>query len=53
MYAIVDIETTGGYASANGITEISIQVFDGTTVKEKFETWLESLKKKAHIKISL
>ncbi len=38
MYAIVDIETTGGYAAANGITEISIHVFDGTTVTEKFET---------------
>ncbi|MDB5110773.1 MAG: hypothetical protein JWR67_1887, partial [Mucilaginibacter sp.] len=23
MYAIVDIETTGGHASANGITEIA------------------------------
>lgn len=38
MYAIVDIETTGGYASANGITEISIHVFDGNKVVEKFET---------------
>lgn len=38
MYAIVDIETTGGYASANGITEISIQVFDGKEVVEQFET---------------
>jgi len=38
MYAIVDIETTGGYAAANGITEISIHVFDGRTVIEKFET---------------
>ncbi len=38
MYAIVDIETTGGYAAANGITEISIHVFDGKTVVEKFET---------------
>lgn len=38
MYAIVDIETTGGYAAANGITEISIHVFDGNTVTEKFET---------------
>jgi|GEM_PF-4769108 len=24
MYAIVDIETTGGHASGNGITEIAI-----------------------------
>jgi DNA polymerase-3 subunit epsilon len=38
MYAIVDIETTGGYAAANGITEISIQVFDGEKVTEKFES---------------
>src|SRR5258706_8295952 len=38
MYAIVDIETTGGYAAANGITEISIHVFDGEKVIDKFET---------------
>lgn len=29
MYAIVDIETTGGYAAANGITEIAIRLSDG------------------------
>jgi DNA polymerase-3 subunit epsilon len=38
MYAIVDIETTGGYSAANGITEISIHVFDGKKVVDKFET---------------
>ncbi len=38
MYAIVDIETTGSYASANGITEIAIHVFDGEKVIEKFES---------------
>jgi len=38
MYAIVDIETTGGYAAANGITEISIIIFDGNKIVEKFET---------------
>ena len=38
MYAIVDIETTGGYAAAHGITEISIRVFDGNEVTEKFES---------------
>ena len=38
MYAIVDIETTGSYSAANGITEISIHVFDGNTVVEKYET---------------
>lgn len=38
MYAIVDIETTGGYAAAHGITEISIQIFDGKSVVQTFET---------------
>lgn len=38
MYAIVDIETTGSYASANGITELAIHVFDGKKVIKKFET---------------
>src|SRR5947209_11418250 len=38
MYAIVDIETTGGYAAANGIIEISIKIFDGNEVTEEFET---------------
>ncbi|HSU29454.1 MAG TPA: exonuclease domain-containing protein [Chitinophagaceae bacterium] len=40
MYAIVDIETTGSYAAANGITEICIHVFDGKKVVEKFQTLL-------------
>ncbi len=38
MYAIVDIETTGSYSAANGITEISIHIFDGNAVVEKYET---------------
>lgn len=38
MYAIVDIETTGSYAAANGITEIAIYVFNGKKVTRKFET---------------
>ena len=38
MYAIVDIETTGGYASAHGITEISVFVHDGKRVIKHFET---------------
>ncbi|MEO7984558.1 MAG: exonuclease domain-containing protein [Bacteroidota bacterium] len=38
MYAIVDIETTGGYAAANGITEISIHLFDGKNITGRFET---------------
>ncbi|HVZ56627.1 MAG TPA: exonuclease domain-containing protein [Chitinophagaceae bacterium] len=43
MYAIVDIETTGSYAAANGITEISIQVSDGTQVVETYETLVNPL----------
>lgn len=38
MYAIVDIETTGGHASSNGITEIAIFVHDGNRVTGKFHT---------------
>ncbi|HMU71919.1 MAG TPA: exonuclease domain-containing protein, partial [Ferruginibacter sp.] len=38
MYAIVDIETTGGYASAHGITEVAVFVHDGTRVVKRFET---------------
>src|SRR5215213_11951920 len=37
-YAIVDIETTGGYAAANGIIEICIKIFDGERIIEEFET---------------
>lgn len=38
MYAIVDIETTGGYAAANGIIEIAIKIFDGEKITEEWET---------------
>ncbi len=38
MFAIVDIETTGGYASANGITEIAIAIHDGCSMVDYFET---------------
>ena len=38
MYAIVDIETTGGYAANNDITEIAIVLHDGETVINRFET---------------
>lgn len=43
MYAIVDIETTGGYAAAHGITEISIHIFDGRELVEKYETLINPL----------
>ncbi len=38
MYAIVDIETTGGFAAGNSIIEISIQVCDGEKIIERFES---------------
>lgn len=38
MYAIVDIETTGGHASANGITEIAICIHNGKKVIERYQT---------------
>lgn len=38
MYAIVDIETTGSYAAANGITEIAIYISDGMQVIDHYET---------------
>ncbi len=37
-YAIVDIETTGGYAAGNSIIEIAIKIFDGQQVVEEYET---------------
>ena len=45
MYAIVDIETTGGYASANGITEIAVYVHDGERVVKHFETLINPQQK--------
>lgn len=41
MYAIVDIETTGGYAAANDITEVAIYLHDGTQVTDVFETLIK------------
>lgn len=38
MYAIVDIETTGGHASQFGITEIAVFIHDGNQVIKRFET---------------
>ena len=40
LYAVVDIETTGGYAGAGGITEIAVFIFDGEKVIQKYETLL-------------
>ncbi len=38
MYAIVDIETTGGYADYHRITEIAIYHHDGIRITDKFQT---------------
>ncbi|GAA3949484.1 exonuclease domain-containing protein [Pedobacter ginsengiterrae] len=38
LYAIVDIETTGGHASANGITEVAINIHDGNQTVERYTT---------------
>lgn len=38
MYALVDIETTGGHASAHGITEIAILLHNGKEVIQRYET---------------
>ncbi|MHB1278788.1 MAG: exonuclease domain-containing protein [Bacteroidia bacterium] len=40
LYAIVDIETTGGYASDNQMIEIAVAVTDGEKVLETYETLL-------------
>ncbi|MCW3465536.1 exonuclease domain-containing protein [Chitinophaga nivalis] len=38
MYAIVDIETTGGHASANAITEVAIFLYDGSGITHHYQT---------------
>jgi len=38
VFAIVDIETTGGQPSANAITEIAVYISDGEKILQKFET---------------
>jgi len=38
MYAVIDIETTGGYVNNNRIIEIAIFVFDGEKIIDSFST---------------
>lgn len=45
MYAIVDIETTGGFASGNGITEIAIYLHDGQKVVDEYHSLINPLQK--------
>ena len=43
LFAIVDIETTGGYAANNGITEIAIVLHDGKKEITRYETLVNPL----------
>src|SRR6266699_583047 len=43
MYAIIDIETTGGYAANNGITEVAIVLHDGKREVKRYETLVNPL----------
>lgn len=45
MFAIVDIETTGGSAGNSGITEIAIVLHNGIEVEGKFATLINPLQK--------
>ncbi|MGB4837445.1 MAG: exonuclease domain-containing protein [Saprospiraceae bacterium] len=38
LYAVVDIETTGGLARRDRITEIAIVIFDGNTIVDRWES---------------
>ncbi|HSA04182.1 MAG TPA: exonuclease domain-containing protein, partial [Tenuifilaceae bacterium] len=38
MYAVVDIETSGGRAQIDRITEIAIYIHDGEKIVEEFST---------------
>ena len=40
-FAIVDIETTGSYASGSGITEIAIRIFDGQQVIDRYDSLIK------------
>ena len=40
LYAIVDIETTGGYAGTGGITEIAVFISDGEQIIQQYQTLL-------------
>ncbi len=45
MYAIVDIETTGGYAANNGITELAIVLHNGREEEGRFTSLINPSKK--------
>jgi len=43
LFAVVDIETTGGHAAAHGITEIAVLVHDGNKIVERFHSLVNPL----------
>ncbi len=43
MYAIVDIETTGGFAGGNRMTEIAVIIHDGNEIIHEYETLLNPM----------
>ncbi len=43
-YAIVDIETTGGFAAGNDITEIAIFIHDGEKVVDRFSSLVKPVR---------
>ena len=45
MYAIVDIETTGGYAANNAITEVAIVLHNGREIEGRYQTLINPLQK--------
>lgn len=45
MYAIVDIETTGGYASNNAITEVAIVLHNGLEIEGRYQTLINPMQK--------
>ncbi len=45
MYAIVDIETTGGYAENHRVTEIAIYHYDGVQITDSFHTLINPARK--------
>ena len=48
MYAIVDIETTGGYAENHRVTEIAIYHHDGNRITDQFQTLVNPGRKIPH-----
>ena len=53
MYAIIDIETTGGSARLEKITEIAIYLHDGNKVTGEFVSLWSILKEIYHISLQI